>query len=370
MLKKTLNTYEQQRLIPALKDCNVWANVLEKSCWQPAVSGSQVDVSCQLLLLHGFVSRVCWQPPLGAQTFKSVFCHGLSSFCYTRVTTTLLFPLPFSVCWLRASSSRSCCPSSFVQSLPSLPLLLARGSCLLEMPVLTQPETWVLHLPIVLSSSVSTSPGLVGKLQTCLCAASSVFAQELVWFSSLSNSHPFIYLPLLSPVPGFADSDHWVSVCRNVVEQNQPSLTFTPQLGFGVRHSVVSRLESKRIPWHPRAMSQSQHRRALGTREGFLRSAWLSSRIPIRGRACTVLAGLRSRWSWRGACLGFPAFLSNHSPVGDASSFLAEVTVHPTMQHALVCAVFGGEHHRVAPRCRCVCSSQLCAVCSRCLLTV
>lgn len=64
-----------------------------------------MDVSCLLLSLHGFVSWVCWQPPFGAQTFKSVFCHGLSSFCYARVTTTLLFPLRSSPCWLRASSS-------------------------------------------------------------------------------------------------------------------------------------------------------------------------------------------------------------------------------------------------------------------------
>lgn len=151
MLKKTLNTYEQQCLIPALKDCNVWANLLENSCWQPAVRGSQTDMSCLLLSLHGFVSWVCWQPPLGAQTFKSVFCHGLSSFCYTRVTTTLLFPLRSSPCWLRASSFLSCCPLSFIQSLPSPPRFLTEGSYLLEMPALTQPKSWVLPLLAVLS---------------------------------------------------------------------------------------------------------------------------------------------------------------------------------------------------------------------------
>lgn len=60
-------------------------------------------------------------------------------------------------------------------------------------------------------------------------------------------------------------------------------------------------------------------------------------------------AELRLHWSWRGACLGFPAFLSNQSPVGEAFSFLTAVLVHPTVQHVLFCTILGGEHHGIAP---------------------
>lgn len=74
-------------------------------------------------------------------------------------------------------------------------------------------------------------------------------------------------------------------------------------------------------------------------------------------------AGPWLRWSWRGVCLGFPAFLSNQSPAGEAFSFLTEVTVHPTMQCALDCTMSGGEHVSVAPRWGSVSAAWGSAVC-------
>lgn len=44
-----------------------------------------------------------------------------------------------------------CCPSSFIQLPPFPPQFLTWGSHLLETPALTQPESWVLHLPVMLS---------------------------------------------------------------------------------------------------------------------------------------------------------------------------------------------------------------------------
>lgn len=264
----------------------------DKRCWQPAVRGSQMDMSCLLLSLRGFVSSVCWQSPLGAQTFKSVFCHGLSSFCYTWVTTALLFPLCSSLCWLRASSSLSGYSLSFIHRLP-------HPSSWLGIPAFwkNQPKSCVRHLPIVLFLHSTFTHSLHCCWGTCGWTggsdrerqrvwASSDFTGTPVWFSSLANSGMCVFNSPCSCCSWVLQALS-VSQCLWGCHRAQPA--FPECRGRCWRwHGVVSQLNRStylgtRVKW----VSPSLH--GLGTREGFLWSAWLCSHIPIPVCACAVL---------------------------------------------------------------------------------
>lgn len=218
----------------------------DKRCWQPAVRGSQMDMSCLLLSLHGFVSSVCWQSPLGAQIFKSVFCHGLSSFCYTRVTTILLFPLCSSLCWLRASFSLSGTLQASFTTFPTPVLNLGFLHSGKTSP--TQAKSCVWHLTAcshTAYTSVEVPVAAQGgsNWEKKRVWASSDFTGRLVWFSSLADSRVCVFNSPCSCWSLVLQALS-LSVCRNVMEQNQPSLTPLPQLVgvVGGWRGVVSQL--------------------------------------------------------------------------------------------------------------------------------
>lgn len=172
-LKKTLNTYEQQCPNPAWKDCAVWAHLRENTSegwilltasWARLSDGHVLSAS----LTSCFASRVCWQPPLGAQTFNSVFCHGLSSFCYTWVTTSSLVTLFSMVTWGLILLFLLSFNIQSVTTFPT-PFLHTWGSYLLETPALTQPRSQFLHL----SSTAAFTRSV------CLCRGASGWARRV-----------------------------------------------------------------------------------------------------------------------------------------------------------------------------------------------
>lgn len=219
--------------------------------------------------------------------FGEGFCHGPWSCCCACVPTAP-FPSPTPFCVLPQG--------------PILPFSLSFNA------ITTFPAASCGFgiLPFgVPALSVRSGPG--AQLRSALRAR---WAPRL-----LSQRSKFSSLLFHSP----ALASRWVCrqlspqsvVFRNAVEPNQPFWTSVGLLG-GV-FSLVAGSDPQRAH---RGSTERQPRH----------------RSPPAHEPC--LAGLRSSCcSWRGARLGFPAFLLNQAPVGEAFSFLPEVYGRPAALH-------------------------------------